>query len=396
MDNAKTSMLSARKKDYVTQQHPYTISQLSKGSKKGKWKTYIGSPRKEVLRRTEDEMLQYLYDYYRANDKASTSFQAVFDERLLYLKEQLNRSQKTIKTYQCDYKRWIPTSFGGTPISDITDSMVLSLFASQCRKVHPRPEALKKFRQLLYATFRYAQAKQYCSINPVSCVDISYYYKECDLSFKTATEKEFSDTEIAALMQDAYRHAKNPRALMMILANETGMRAGELAAFRIEDVTPEFLHIHRQQLFDPSKAVGSQYFDVPYTKDERKHPHNGRFFPINKDIQRIIDLATLIPGESVYLFHDPQSSEAIKKDSYEQYLNRHCTALGIQITNNHSFRMHRNGELIAMGLSPAERAVLLGHAVETNERYYSLADQRLLSNIQKKLATTTTKSYKHE
>lgn len=54
--------------------------------------------------------------------------------------------------------------------------------------------------------------------------------------------------------------------------------------------------------------------------------------------------------------------------------------------------MHRNSELIAQSLSSAERAVLLGHSVQTNERFYSLADQRLLSSIVKKMSSSNKSS----
>lgn len=383
VDNADmvNQMLSMLKKNYVTKKHPYAITQFSKGTKSGKWKTYVGVPRKEVIRSTEDALYKYLYDYYRTSEVTSVTFHVVFEEHLSYLKGQLNRTDKTISTYRCDYNRFIPNDFGNTPIIDITESLVLSMFASRCREVHPKPEAMKKFSQLLQATFRYAQTKHYCTINPANAIDLSCYYKDCDLSTKTSEEKEFSDSEIALLMKDAEKNLTNPRALMSIMARETGMRAAELSALRKDDISSQFLHIHRQQLFDPSRPSGQRYYDVSYTKDERRHPHDGRRFPINNRIQQVIDLAAQIPGDSDYLFHDPNSKEAIKKDGYEQYLSRRCSALGISTTNNHAFRMHRNSEFISIGLSAAERALLLGHGVETNERHYSLADKRLLSHI---------------
>lgn len=144
------------------------------------------------------------------------------------------------------------------------------------------------------------------------------------------------------------------------------------------------IHIHSQLLNPTKDAKGKTqrtYEIVPYTKDEKRHPHGGRYFPICKEIQTIIDLAEQIPGSSPFLFHDPGSDVPIRKDGYEQYLRRVCKRNGFKVTNNHALRMHLNSEFISIGLSAAQRAVLLGHAVETNERCYSLADRRLLAGI---------------
>lgn len=310
----------------------------------------------------------------------------MFDDRLQYLQQKKNRSTKTIQEYERIYKRFVPDEFGMHLISDISEDDVLDLVSDACHRVHPKPEAFQKFVQMLSATFDYAVRKGYCPFNPASHVDPEYYYKDCDLTVKQADEKEFSPGECARLMDDALRNAANPRALMEMMAYETGMRAGELPVLRKSDILDKkLLHIHRQQLSDDALPKGKQYSEVPYTKDERMHPHNGRKFPINDSIREIIRLAEMIPGDSEYLFHDPGQTGPITKDSYEKYLKRHCRNLGIRTTNNHAFRMALNSRLIEAGLSAAERAVLLGHAVQTNEQHYSLADQRLIGSITEKL-----------
>lgn len=162
--------------------------------------------------------------------------------------------------------------------------------------------------------------------------------------------------------------------------------AGELSALHKDDILDNYLHIHRQQLIDETRKNSARFREVPYTKDERMHPHNGRYYPINERIKRIIELAKKIPGDSDYLFHNPDQSGPVSKDTYEQYLKRRCHKLGITSTNNHAFRMALNSEFIRQGLNPAERALLLGHAVQTNEQHYSLTDKRQLKEISEKLS----------
>ena len=44
-----------------------------------------------------------------------------------------------------------------------------------------------------------------------------------------------------------------------------------------------------------------------------------------------------------------------------------------------------NSKLIEMGFSSADRALILGHNVQTNEAHYSLTDKRRLDRIKRRL-----------
>ena len=109
-------------------------------------------------------------------------------------------------------------------------------------------------------------------------------------------------------------------------------------------------------------------------------------------IQQVLDLIQeRIPMcEKGYLFH--LNGVPISKDSYEQNLSRRCKRLGIPKGNNHAFRMALNSELIDLGFSTAERAVLLGHTVRTNEQVYSLAGTHRVRGIGKRLKEKSTYS----
>ena len=223
----------------------------------------------------------------------------------------------------------------------------------------------------------------FCIRNPAQFILFDDYAKDCDLKKKQSEERKFSEAEIDRLRQDALKTCKNPRSLMRLFAMVTGLRVGELSAFLWSDVNDNYIHIHRQQVIDTSD--GHQVFrDLEYTKDERKHPHGGRVIPRTKEIDEVLALAKQLPGTPTYVFHD-KAGKPIKKDSYLQNLRRACRRLGIATTNNHAFRIAFNSELIEKNLSPADRAMILGHAVETNEHYYSVSDRRRLEEISRKM-----------
>ena len=48
---------------------------------------------------------------------------------------------------------------------------------------------------------------------------------------------------------------------------------------------------------------GLEMPELPHTKDERRHPHNGRLVPITPELREILDHANNLPGKSEYTFH---------------------------------------------------------------------------------------------
>jgi hypothetical protein len=66
-------------------------------------------------------------------------------------------------------------------------------------------------------------------------------------------------------------------------------------------------------------------------------------------------------------------------------LQRTCDKLGFSTRNNHAFRIAFNSSMIEKGLSSADRALILEHAVQTNEHHDSVSDRRRLEEIRQKM-----------
>ena len=383
-ENAKvlSTMITAVKKRYVLDNHPYAITMIATGNKAGKYKTYVGKPRKEIIRNTEEKLFDFLSDYYLEIEEKKHTFGSLLESMLSDLVDENNRSLQTVSTYSTLLKSMLPDEFLQRPVIEITESEIKTLIVNQTKKLNPKPDRLRKSIQLINRVFLYGVSRHICQNNPAQFLDVNSYLSNCNTKKKKAEEKEFSDEEIELITADMLRTPQNPRALMVLLAIQTGMRRGELCALHWEDIEDEYIHIHRQQLKDLSKSPKTPY-EVQYTKDEREHPHDGRRFPITPEIQKILDLAKQLNGKSDYIFHDGDSW--ILKDGYSRFLLRRCSSLGITTTNNHAFRIALNNKFIRLGLSADERALLLGHSVEVNERFYSKYDSRRLTSISAKL-----------
>lgn len=382
--NAKviSEMIKAAKKQYVAENHPYTITRIASGSKAGKYKTYVGKPRREIIRNTEDQLIAYLRDYYMDMEERQKTFESLLQSMLHDLVEENNRSLLTVASYRNDLDNILPKEFFSRPYNEITESELKAIIVSQTKKLHPKPERLRKAIQIVNRVFIYGMRKHLCQTNPAQYIDPNSYLCNCNVVRKRAEDKEFSDAEIERIKTDVLRTPDNPRALMILLAIETGMRRSELCALHWDDIEDSYIHIHRQQLKDLSTRPMA-FYEVQYTKDEREHPHDGRRFPITPEIREVLDLAKQLKGSSKYIFHDTDSW--VLKDGYSRFLRRRCISLGITTTNNHAFRIALNNKLIRLGLSADERALILGHSVEVNERFYSKYDSRRLNVISAKL-----------
>ena len=268
-------------------------------------------------------------------------------------------------------------------VADITEKDLRKWLQQEYMPTKPTETSLRKVLQLLKELFRYGMSLKLCAYNPAEYIQFEEYAKDCNLNKKTDEEREFSEDELSKIQKDAMKNLSDPRSLMTLLAKETGMRVGEIPVLHKSDIKNGFIQVHRQQL--RGKKNGHQYFyEVGYTKNERKHPRGGRYVPITPACDAIIELAKKLPGTSEYLFHD-KDGNCISKDSYEQNLRRRCERLGIKTHNNHAFRVAFNSRLIEMGFSPSDRAYILGHAVETNERNYSVSDNRRRFDIRDRM-----------
>jgi len=251
MENAEMSeMMMKAKRDYVRSRHTRAISQMpnASGYKKDKWKTYIkeNGKRKEILRDTEEEIYEELFKHYYALENREKTLSEVFDLLVIHKQDHLGRASSTISE---DKRRFdfLGNRLKNMAITDITDEDIQAWAVKDFLPSEPREASLRKQFQLLGQIFDYGIKKKCCFENPMKYLSVRDYIKNCNLNKKSDEQRKFSDQQIEVLKKDAWEHCTNPRALMLIVASETGMRAGELPVLHKKDIEGDFIHVHRQQ-----------------------------------------------------------------------------------------------------------------------------------------------------
>ena len=381
-------MIPKAKKVYVESRHEHAIYRLSVKNKyrDGHYCTriYVDGKRKVVEKATEEDLYDYLFEHYKALDDRLKNMEQVFE---MFVADKRSRAvtEKTITEYR-RYFGYLPSKITKKRLIDISDEDIRMWLTSDYLKRNPKKEALKKMLQTLSMIFKFGISKRLCIENPMIYIQAQDYYKLCDLSTKTNENRSFSPEDIERIRAYALEHATNPHAAMILVAIETGMRAGELAALCKSDIQGDTLHIHRQLTKVPKSDVNeTQFFtNVEYTKNERMNPQGGRPLPISDGCREALDIALALPGESEFLFHNAKG-EQVQTDNYGRYLRRICKRLEIPITNNHAFRVAFNARLIAAGVDGNERCLVLGHSMQTNERHYSFGDKRRVEDVRNKL-----------
>lgn len=142
----------------------------------------------------------------------------------------------------------------------------------------------------------------------------------------------------------------------------------------MDDAHP-VLHIHAQ-----IKEIGMErkceY--IPVTKNERGVSKGGRYFPITRRIQEILlemkSMQQTAGVSSEYVFCHLDGT-FIDPKSYERYVHKIFDAVGISNKTSYVFRRGLNQLLDERGVSPTNRAKLLGHTVNTNITCYTFASR---------------------
>ena len=354
-----------------------------------------------VTSSTYEGLIEKLYDYYlekcllvlKEHDHRLCS---VFERALESYKVTRNPSENTVYKYQSNYKRFLAnSSLSQVDIRQITDFDLQKFTQEMVNRDHPKKKAFFDYMSVLHLTFNYARQKKIITENPVDFIEARVYLKSCDQTKPRAQEKIMSEAEIREIAKEVRKRIdRKPyyvNGFMILFSIETGMRAGELCALKWSDIhidfdSPEnsYIHIHSQQLShrENGKEVHTL---VSWTKNEKGVSQGGRRFPITDKIKDILDelqkKQTTCGIHSDFVFAD-ENGEWISASAYEKFLTRLCKSQGLEVTNNHALRMSLNSNVfIPLDIPVTTRALLLGHSVEVNLKFYSYAEKDTLGKV---------------
>lgn len=337
----------------------------------GKWYTYIpdnsrSDGRKKVKRTTEKALYDLIVQYYKKSEEVMR-FKEVFDEwsqaKLGYGEIQ----KQTYDRYHSDYKRF----FEGARIAEvkfdhITEDMLEDFVKSSIHDKNLTAKAWSGLRLIILGVFKYAKKKGYTKIS------ITNFMGDLDLSkkaFQKRTFKDkdsvFTDAEIDLIVD--YVRNKEPSIINfgIILAFQTGLRIGELAALKWTDVNGNILTVNKTEI----RYRGDDGNYVYEIRESAKTEAGNREVILSNSAVATLKRIRLMNPFGEFIFS--KNGVRIKEKAFSVKIVKICEYVGIPPRSMHKARKTYATKLLNAGVD--ERLVInqLGHTdISTTKHFY--------------------------
>ncbi len=371
--------IDMKKREEILKKHPYKVWQ----DKNEFWHTYLptqNGQRKSIKRKNKSDLDNIIISYWES--KHGNSFRERYDIWIDRQKK-CGRSDNTIYKYQCDFKRF----FEGDKIckEDISriDDEYICLFIQRLLGEKKIPyRALKGMFGYMNGVFEKAIIDKVISNNPCKYVDLPTFKHLCqEEREKSASERTLSNAEKNALLKKLNSDNKPDYIVKYAveLAMYTGMRVGELAALRWEDIDFYQKEITIRHSEKHNRLTNEYIISTTKNSKIRKIPLTDEM----KDVLLRVKEVEIKNGFiSEWVFSD-ESGRVHSRVISDCARNRTASKEFTNQKSIHAIRRTINSDMRCNGVSPVVAASLLGHTVKVNnENYtYDVSDMEYKSSI---------------
>ena len=369
------------KRKLLLSKHPYQIWE----GKDGKWYTYLPDEERGRLlkKRTNEKAIEDLIvEYYSNQSKEEAKYlkekEKVENQFCSCFKAWENKqiaygvSSNTIYKYEYDYKRFFSgTYFERQDIRDITEEDITIFIISRINALDLKEKAGKALWGYISGVFRSARINKRINDDPCQYVDTKSFCKFYNRDAKPTNSRVLDDKEIKMIMERVMLdHDEKPwymPSYAVELSIYTGMRTGELAGLKWEDISlsKKLIVISKSEKYDSLKK---EYF-LSSTKT-----YKARQFPVTNEIMslfiRIKKVQEKYGSYNGYVFSTSDGNIHCKTIS--DCMRNKCIQIGMKHTKGiHAIRRTVNSRMRCSGVSATVAAALLGHTEEVNNSNYT-------------------------
>jgi len=330
-----------------------------------------------------EEWLQIGYDKGLIEDipeKDWVSFEAVytswFKTKIARIRPQsVDRIEVTYNKYYRD------TEFIKTPVHQLTEAAVYRFLNSIILRYGVTYKEYQRIYQIANNVLVYASDTGTGACKPLNWSIVRRYIAADN--FVPAARKEYcvsmSDRQalFRAVLVDKIYPEKRSAALCLVLNFYLGLRIGELAGLRWQDVNfaEKYVYVHATQVKAYRRdADGTRTDAVAYTvQDRTKTVHSVRRVPLVREsvyiLQTLKAWREAQGYKSEYLAYDGR--DTVLSKSLERTLRRLCALCDIPYFSSHKIRKTFASELHRNGAPTKMISEIMGHAeMRTTERSY--------------------------
>ena len=300
--------------------------------KDGKWYTHVGKGRgnrKQVRRSSREKLEDFLFDYYEQLTREQ-KIDEIFETwvcRKYY--EYSEITKQSYDHYWNDYRRFFKNNpaaqeIRGLPFHEITEDDLDVLIRKTIANMKLTRKTYSSMKTVLIGIFKFAKRAK------LTEVSITHFISDMDISKKAFTqrnrdkEKEIFTQDETATITDFLRKRGTIRDLALLLCFETGMRIGEIATLKPEDIRKNYIRVCRTEVKYLDETTGKNFATV---QEMPKTEAGYRDVFISKQTQETVEAIMKIAGDNEYLFM--YGGQRIKEHAHRKHLYSVCDAVGI-------------------------------------------------------------------
>ena len=357
------SIIDMEKKKELIEKHPYQAWQ----GKNGSWYVYLPDKEKgRILKRKSTKAgIENVIVAYQKEQMDNPTIEEVFNEWNDYrrdLKKIAKSSHTRMKqTFNQHFKE-----FGKRKIKTVTELEIIEFLERQIPEHNLSAKSFASLKTIMRGILKRAKRKGYISFSPeLLFADLDVSDKEFHKTIKEDYEVVFDENETALMLNYLKEHCdiKNAGILLMFV---TGVRIGELAALKHEDLNPETGTIKIRRTETRYVENGSTIYDI---KDYPKTQAGVREIVVPTSYQWLVrDLYTNSPeGDFVFKENDKRlTTYHLRKREY--YV---CNQTGVYKKSPHKIRATYDSILLDANVDRRMVKDQMGHSeIKVSENNY--------------------------
>lgn len=360
--------IEMNKRKEVLDKHPYKIWQ----GKDGKWYTYLPDQEKGRMlkkRSTKQRIEQVVIDYWR-EQLDNPTVEEVFTEwndRKLELKK---ISEATHLRNRQIYKRHFG-EFGQRKIKSITPEEVEEFLEEQIPEHNLKAKAFSNLKTVTRGMLKRAKKRKLISFNVTEIFDdLDVSDRDFAPTIINMEEEVFDESEMPEVIEWLEGQKKTLLNLGILLMFVTGVRIGELSAFKWEDWDGCAFHIHRTET-RYQDASGKFIYDI---KEYPKTPAGVRSAVVPPHCKWIVKEIRKLNPFGTFVFE--RNGTRIKTYSFRRKLYRICKKLEITQKSPHKVRKTYASILLDNQIPDKNIIELMGHTDITCTKEFYSRDRR--------------------
>ena len=364
-----SAKIERMEREKILQNHESKIWQ----STDKKWYTYvidIRGKRRLIKRTTKESLEDAIVDFHENNydPYINEVFYLWVDEKLKYgeiKKQSYDRYVVTFNKYIKDSK------FKRIKVKDITELKLEDFIKST---IHDRELTAKEWSNLrivINGIFRYAKKHGYTEISITNFMgDLGLSRKVFKRNKKPDCMQVYTDAEIEKITKYILNEEPSLLSYGVLLATQTGLRIGELAALEWEDVHDNFLTINKSEIRYKDKD-GKFVFEVADTKTEAGE----REVVLTKSAIKTLHRIRMLNPFGKYVF-ERKNGERMRAKNFSCKMQRICKNLDIPPRSMHKLRKTYATRLLNANVNEALIINQMGHTdINTTKQFYYFNNQ---------------------